>query len=498
MDKKNLAFAVAVSSDLLFAAANVALACNQYVRVKDYDIILYYDKLDPSALSAASKIPHCIPKQIRFPDGFVENMLQRLPIYSRFASESALMAFCKFEAFSLLETYKTVVWLDVDINIQANMDELIRHKPLAIIDDGGLLVQINFVKPIPGYIMSKPGYRTSLIVMQDTLPYEDMYTWCWEKSLEYAHCLFNQDQGILNLLLQKFSIEPITLSLNKWSCPPNRPAAKSASIVHFGGSDKIWMNPNLRSTFPEWQKRHLAWLELGGTDYPSVPATALASETEWECDPSERFKFIDAKFAKFQANMRTLREDTASLMASELTYIQANMRTFRADSAWLHARLDELLRQNNVCKTTLCFGTGSMAENIIPALRQEYMEIKAFIDERSFMRGATYSDRPVIDFEQITSYSFDYILVACRPAEHIITRLLELGIPAETIVSLDVENLLWQQDTQDDVSLCAVLCEYLRSFPGLIQAIDVPVLLDSPWLRGVRAWKKQGGKPERQ
>lgn len=141
--------------------------------------------------------------------------------------------------------------------------------------------------------------------------------------------------------------------------------------------------------------------------------------------------------------------------------------------------------------SVLCFGTGSMAENILPALRPEGMEIKAYIDERPFMRGATYAGSLVIDCTQIEEYSFDYILLLCRPAERIGARLRALGIPTEKIVSLDVENLLWQQDTQDATGLHTALLTYLQSFPGLIQAIDVPTLLDSPWLRNACLQIKQ-------
>ena len=152
---------------------------------------------------------------------------------------------------------------------------------------------------------------------------------------------------------------------------------------------------------------------------------------------------------------------------------------------YLQARLDELLKLSNAHKVTaLCFGTGSMAENILPSLRPDNIKINAFIDERPSMLGTTYAGSPVIDFAQIKNSSFDYILVACRPAEHIIERLRALGIPAEKIVSLDVENFLRQQGAQDEATLCA----YLQNFPYLIQAIDVPTLLDSPWLRSVRQY----------
>ena len=139
----------------------------------------------------------------------------------------------------------------------------------------------------------------------------------------------------------------------------------------------------------------------------------------------------------------------------------------------------------------LCFGAGSLAENVLSFFLPECIEIKAYIDERPFMRGATHAGSPVIDFAQIPDYSFDYILVACRPAERVGERLRALGIPAEKIVSLDLENYLWQKDAQDDAALCAALLAYLSGFPGVVQAIDVSALLESPWLRGTRVQIQQ-------
>ena len=130
--------------------------------------------------------------------------------------------------------------------------------------------------------------------------------------------------------------------------------------------------------------------------------------------------------------------------------------------------------------TALCFGTGSMAEFIVPAIRQEVLEIKAYIDERPFMRGTSYAGRPVIDFPQITEWSFDYILVACRPAKIISVRLHTLGIPEEKIVIMDVEKLL-----QEPEVLYPALLAYWRSFPGLTHAIAPSVLVDSPWLKAM-------------
>jgi FkbM family methyltransferase len=132
--------------------------------------------------------------------------------------------------------------------------------------------------------------------------------------------------------------------------------------------------------------------------------------------------------------------------------------------------------------TALCFGTADMAANILPAIRPEVLEITAFIDERPSMRGKSYAGRQIIDFPQILDFSFDYILIACRPAERISARLRRLGIPLEKIVDLDLEELLLAQKTTSKKILRSTCLAYLQAFPGLARAIDVQALLASFWL----------------
>ncbi len=202
----------------------------------------------------------------------------------------------------------------------------------------------------------------------------------------------------------------------------------------------------------------------------------------------ERFKTIDTQIANVRQNVSTVQRHADSL------HLRMQEQTAGMLSC-IQSRLDDIMQVNNFRKiTTLCFGTGSMAENVLPAFRPEWMDIKAFIDERPSMRGMTYAGSPVIDFGQITGCSFDYILIACRPADRIAERLCAIGVPVEKIVSLDVENFFWQQSSLDDAGLRTDLLAYLRRFPGLLQAIDVPALLDSSWLRGVRSQKKQAGE----
>jgi hypothetical protein len=122
-----------------------------------------------------------------------------------------------------------------------------------------------------------------------------------------------------------------------------------------------------------------------------------------------------------------------------------------------------------------------MAQEILPAIRKDSLSITAYIDERPHTRGTFFAGKPVIDASQITKHRFDYLLVACRPADEISARMLALNIPASKIVSMDFEYIILAHKTQNPEERRGALSAYLSAF-GLEQAFDLAVLSGSPWL----------------
>ena len=59
----------------------------------------------------------------------------------------------------------------------------------------------------------------------------------------------------------------------------------------------------------------------------------------------------------------------------------------------------------------LWFGTGSMTENLLPAVDHSKVQILAFIDEREEMRGRYIYGLPMIDLSAIHSFEYEYITV---------------------------------------------------------------------------------------
>ena len=267
MKKRKVAFILGITPNLAFAAGNVALSLAKHMPDREYEVVVYFSELAPNDLKAFQAIPKCRLVKFSFPDGFVKTMAELSSPSARFKDERQLMTFAHFEAFKLLDEYQNVVWLDADIAIQGDLSAITDYGPFGITSDAPWKVQGNFTDPIPGYNMEALGVCCAVICLHDSLPYKSMYKWCYEKTIEYARFVTNGDQGIINLLLQEYRIDPVLMPLAKWQCISWRDEANVANIVHFGTNRKVWNTNNICDSFPEWYRFHLLWLNLGGSDF---------------------------------------------------------------------------------------------------------------------------------------------------------------------------------------------------------------------------------------
>jgi len=264
--KKKLAFLFGFTPNLTFAAANAALGINKHITIDDYDIIMYYTDMPESDKAALSKIPHVKLKQFNLPEDFVENMMQNMP-EGRFKNKNALMCFCHFECFGLLDKYENVVWNDVDIGVQDDLSDILNYTPLGLTPDIPWKVADQFTAPIPGYDMDVPSWCTSIMVVNDSLPYKDIYKFLYANAEKYVKYLINPDQSIINIMFQEFNLKPKEVPLDDYGCISWKDNANVAKIVHFGTEKKVWNTTNICNAFPEWYRTHLKWLALGGSDF---------------------------------------------------------------------------------------------------------------------------------------------------------------------------------------------------------------------------------------
>ena len=265
--KNKLAFVFAFTQNLSFAAGNCAIALNRHLKITDYDIVMLHSDLSDKDIATFNKIPHVVLKRFDLQDDFVDHMLKNIPKQSRFRTKNHLMCFGHFEAFSLLRDYEYVVDNDVDVSFQRDISDIISYVPFGIAPDTPWKVRDQFSREVPGYDMEREGYCSSVMVLSDNLPYNEIVNFLYEKAWEYADCLINPDQAIICLAVQKFNINPKLIPIDIYSCISWKDCAITAKTVHFGTEKKIWKDTNICNSFPEWYRTHLEWLELGGSDF---------------------------------------------------------------------------------------------------------------------------------------------------------------------------------------------------------------------------------------
>ncbi len=239
----------------------------------------------------------------------------------------------------MLESYRRVIWLDSDILVQKSLDELFDGTMLTATKDSPWHVGDNFLAAVEGYDMNKEGLCSAVLGLSDRLPYLDLYNWCFNEAARLSHILYNRDQGIFNLALQCFDIKIRWLSVTKWQCMPWQPEAPEAHIVHFGGHQKPWENPDISEQWPAWQKYYAKWIELGGSAFQALPTMDISSKKF--IAESRREKYLRLESEKIDKRLKSIEDDARREIESTSTKIQRCEHTkpiessLRADCPWI-------------------------------------------------------------------------------------------------------------------------------------------------------------------
>jgi glycosyltransferase involved in cell wall biosynthesis/2-polyprenyl-3-methyl-5-hydroxy-6-metoxy-1,4-benzoquinol methylase len=259
MGKKNTALIFGITPDYDFALANVLFGLKEHSPGFADDIIVYHTGLTEQQQQDINTIRHCLFRFYQFP----MDKIRKEDVSAGFHKFSQV-ALCRYEIFDLLEQYKKVVWLDVDILIKKDISDILIYS-----DETGFAISqseeftlnlFNFNAPISGYDMYHILYNSGTLVIGEQLKdHQKMTAWCYETTIKYAAKLANPDQAVLNLLIQHFHI-PITLiDTAKYVAHPISIFAKDASIVHSWGDEKFWNSENLQQLYPKWIENNKLW-----------------------------------------------------------------------------------------------------------------------------------------------------------------------------------------------------------------------------------------------
>ena len=293
--KKPLCFLVAASNNIAFAAGNIAIALDRYMSI-GYELLIYSGDMNECDRAVCNSIPNTTVVDFHLDKDFVEYMLRELPQNCRFRDENRLMRFCHYEAFRLLDKYENVVWIDADMSVQGDLSEIIKYVPFGLTADTPWLVKDQFIESISGYDLERRAYCTGIMVLNHTIPYEDIYTWLYDNTKQYAHSMKNGDQAIINLMLQEFDITPVEMPLEEYQCICWKKEAIDAKVVHFGTERKVWNDEIILSCFPEWYRVHRLFLQKGGCDNLGISKNAVNVYHRYRAQ-MKQLKNIDEKLA---------------------------------------------------------------------------------------------------------------------------------------------------------------------------------------------------------
>lgn len=235
------------------------------------EAIIYYIKITDDDKRIMNSIMPCRFIEYNPP---LPKSLFRLPRFRLFS----ILMFARYELFNLLKEYSFLIWIDTDVLIQDNLEGLIKeaHKSgyAMLREDPENKSSYNpdymrqcFFSDLPKYNLDAYLYASGTIVVTNKLLINDDYTsWCYSKTIEFAHNLVLPDQGILNALIQEFYIPAVPLNMSKYACYPYYGRDTSnATIIHTWGNNKFWNDFYLYKKYPAWNYFYKKWLDLGGS-----------------------------------------------------------------------------------------------------------------------------------------------------------------------------------------------------------------------------------------
>ncbi len=287
--KKDVAVVFGITNNYVFALANVLIGMKKHCKPFWDDILVYCDEISEDEMKALNKIIKC--NFIKFDENTISGVVseERLRTYS-------LLTLARFECFNLLNTYKKVIWHDVDILIQKDFDTMLSYgekSGFALTCDPAFMVEQNFLGFMEGYNLLTPLYNAGVMVLSDKLmQYEKMSSYCYDIFNKYSEKLRYMDQSVLNMLIQDYNIDVEQIDLLKYCCHPSRDY-KNATIVHAYGSEKFWNSDKLKKQFPEWNENNNEWLSIVGNEGTSLLSVRPSPTVSVVMSVYERIDFLD-------------------------------------------------------------------------------------------------------------------------------------------------------------------------------------------------------------
>ena len=265
-NKYSIIFACDKNFLFTFSIALMSIKKYSHSTLQNTDIILFYNGLEQADFDFINKIHPVIFKEYHFPLNINMNDTN----FKKYTQ----LAYARYEAFTMLDEYEKILYMDVDTIVTGNLDYIFENFcnnngiAFAYDEQKGLeKITKNFKKPMSEYNMDIRGYNSGVILFSNKLiNRKEIKEWCYQETVNMLDNLICTDQGILNLMLQKFNIIPNILP-DICNCMPackkymDKRYRDKVIIYHCaGGGVRFWRY----SYYPRWQELYNKYLEMGG------------------------------------------------------------------------------------------------------------------------------------------------------------------------------------------------------------------------------------------
>lgn len=298
--KNQIAIVLGATGNLTFAVANALIGIKKYSLNLNADFIIFHNDISENDKKLLDSIIKCKFIDYEMPINTVGVEQSSFARYSK-------LAFSRYECFRMLNEYKQVLWIDVDILVQKDISSIFDYAKtgISLYKETAPLSEC-FSSQIENYDINGSHYNSGVLLLNDSLPeFNKMADWLYSKTFELAEYLKYADQGIINLLIQEFNLQVDNFP-EKYNCHSTKKNAKNAVIVHSYSPQKFWNWYNKEYHFKEWDKNYKEWLKLGGTPYNGKKYDfweKITKNIDYDCphpirQPGKLFKFILNKLKK--------------------------------------------------------------------------------------------------------------------------------------------------------------------------------------------------------
>lgn len=266
MSKRNAIF-FSCNERFIFTLSVALLSLKKYNQelLKNTDVLVYYQGFTQADKDFLSRILPCKFTEYHFA---VETDFNNIN-FKHFTQ----LTFARYEIFDLLDTYRKVLYIDVDVMIGGDLSYIFNNfgdkTGVAMCKDtqkGLTLITKNFVKPMPQYDMTVPCYNAGVTLFCDNIPHrKELRMWCYHKTAEWLENLVCPDQGVVNVMFQEFGIQVEVLP-DICNCLPSNPKYLDKNrhdvlIYHCaGGGVRFWTY----TWNALWQPFYQEYLAMGG------------------------------------------------------------------------------------------------------------------------------------------------------------------------------------------------------------------------------------------